>query len=73
MLKAQVSILLQSDEDPFKITKSDIEDANDPNQIIGSDDEANEDIDIDWNCTTFIKWLRNCVLFILCFVLLDSI
>ena len=47
MLKAQVSILLEPDEDPFKITESDVEDANDPNQIIDSDDEANEDIDID--------------------------
>ena len=73
MLKAQVSILLQLDEDPIKITESDVKDGNDPNQIIDSDDEANEDVDIDWNCTKFIKWLRNCVLFILWFVLLDCI
>ena len=42
MLKAQVWILLQPDEDPFKIAESDVEDASDPNQIIDSDDEGNE-------------------------------
>ena len=53
MLKAQVSILLKPDEGRTKITESDVEDGNDPNQIIDSDDEANEDIDIDWNCTIY--------------------
>ena len=47
MFKAQVSILLEPDEDPFKITESNVEDTNGPNQITDSDDETNEDIDID--------------------------
>ena len=47
MLKAQVSMLLEPDEDPFNITELDVEDANDPSQIIDSDEESDEDIDID--------------------------
>ena len=40
-------MLLEPDDDPFKITESDVEDANDERQIIDSDDETDEDIDID--------------------------
>ena len=47
MLKTQASMLLEPDDDPFKITESDVEDANDERQIIDSDDETDEDIDID--------------------------
>ena len=47
MLKTQASMLLEPDDDPFKITESDVKDANDERQIIDSDDETDEDIDID--------------------------
>ena len=45
MLKTQASMLLEPDDDPFKLTESDVEDANDASQIIDSDEESDEDID----------------------------
>ena len=47
MLKTQASMLFEPDDDAFKITESDVEDANDASQIIDSDEETDEDIDID--------------------------
>ena len=40
-------MLLEPDDDPFKITESDVEDANDAvaSQIIDSDEEIDENID----------------------------
>ena len=42
-------MLLERDDDPFKITESDVEDANDAvaSQIIECDEETDEDIHID--------------------------
>ena len=38
MLKSQLSILLEPDENPFEmITESDVEDANDPHQVVDTD------------------------------------
>ena len=37
----------EPDDDPFKITECDVENANDASQIIDSDEETDEDIDID--------------------------
>ena len=45
MLKTQASMLFEPDDDPFKITESDVEDANDASQIIDNDKETDEDID----------------------------
>ena len=47
MLKSQLSILLEPDENPFEITESDVEDANDPHQVIDTDGEQDDDIDIE--------------------------
>ena len=47
MLKSQLSILLAPDENPFEITESDVEDANDPHQVIDTDGEQDDDIDIE--------------------------
>ena len=47
MLKSQLSILLEPDENPFEmITESDVEDANDPRQVVDTDSE-HDDIDIE--------------------------
>lgn len=46
MLKSQLSFLSEPDENPFEISESDVEDANDSSQIIDND-EADEDIDIE--------------------------
>ena len=47
MLKSQLSILLEPDENPFEmITESDVEDANDPHQVVDTDSEHNDEIDI---------------------------
>ena len=48
MLKPQLSILLEPDEDPFEmITESDVEDANSPYQVVDTDSEHDDDIDIE--------------------------
>ena len=49
MLKTQASILLEPDDDLFKIAESGVEEANDASRIIDmySDEETDEDIDID--------------------------
>ena len=48
MLKSQLSILLEPDENPFEmITESDVEDANDPHQVVDADSEHDDDIDIE--------------------------
>ena len=48
MLKSQLSILLEPDENPFEmITESDVEDANDPHQVVDTDSEHDDDIDIE--------------------------
>ena len=44
MLKSQLSILLERDENPFEmITESDVEDANDPHQVVDTDSEHDDD------------------------------
>ena len=44
----QLSILLEPDENPFEmITESDVEDANDPHQVVDIDSEHDDDIDIE--------------------------
>lgn len=48
MLKAQASVLLEPDKDPFTlITESDTEEANDPYQVVDEDDSGDDDIDIE--------------------------
>ena len=48
MLKTQVSVLSEPDNDSFTlVTESDNEDANDPCQIVDSDDDVEDDIDIE--------------------------
>ena len=47
MLKTQASVLLEPDENPFEITESDVEDANNPIQVIDSDEDSDEDIDVE--------------------------
>ena len=48
MLKSQLSVLLQADENPFEmITESDVEDAKDPHQVAETDSEHDDDIDIE--------------------------
>ena len=48
MLKSQLSILLESDENPFEmITESDVEDANDRHQVVDTDSEHDDNIDIE--------------------------
>lgn len=68
-------MLLEPDEDPSNITESDIKDANNPSQIIDSDEESDEDIGIDWNYYKFIFVpVNNKMCFVhLVFVLLDYI
>ena len=47
MLKSQLSILFEPDENPFEmITESDVEDANDPHEVIDTDSEHDDDTDI---------------------------
>lgn len=48
MLKIQGSVLSEADNDPFTlITGSETEDVNDPCQIVDSDDDVEDDIDIE--------------------------
>ena len=48
MLKSQLSILLEPDENPFEmIIESDVEDANDPHQVVDTDSEHDDDTDIE--------------------------
>ena len=47
-LKCQLSILLEPDENLFEmITESDVEDADDPHQVVDTDSEHDDDIDIE--------------------------